>query len=69
MPFAVIITDSSGRSKVSLLLRMFYVNTDLTNVEEFKDMVITMMAHNLIRLRDIGTVELGAAATGKPVAS
>lgn len=52
-----------GKVEGEFVIANVYVNTDLTNVEEFKDMVIHNDGHNLIRLRDIGTVELGAAAT------
>ncbi|AYY82085.1 MULTISPECIES: MexW/MexI family multidrug efflux RND transporter permease subunit [Proteus] len=52
-----------GKVEGEFVIANVYVNTDLTNVEEFKDMVITNDSNNLVRLRDIGTVELGAAAT------
>lgn len=39
------------------------VNTDLGSVEEFRDLVIRNDGNGLVRLRDVGTVELGAAAT------
>ncbi|HEK1720158.1 TPA: MexW/MexI family multidrug efflux RND transporter permease subunit [Proteus mirabilis] len=52
-----------GKVEGEFVIANVYVNTDLTNVEEFKDMVIHNDGHNLVRLRDIGTVELGAAAT------
>lgn len=39
------------------------VNTDLTNVDDFREMVIRNDGNGLVRLRDVGTVELGAAAT------
>ncbi|MEQ4924299.1 MexW/MexI family multidrug efflux RND transporter permease subunit [Proteus hauseri] len=52
-----------GKVEGEFVIANVYVNTDLTNVEEFKDMVISNDGNSLIRLRDIGTVELGAAAT------
>ncbi|WP_337236557.1 MexW/MexI family multidrug efflux RND transporter permease subunit [Proteus faecis] len=52
-----------GKVEGEFVIANVYVNTDLTNVEEFKDMVIMNDGNNLVRLRDIGTVELGAAAT------
>ncbi|NBN03106.1 MULTISPECIES: MexW/MexI family multidrug efflux RND transporter permease subunit [Proteus] len=52
-----------GKVEGEFVIANVYVNTDLTNVEEFKDMVIINDGNNLVRLRDIGTVELGAAAT------
>lgn len=39
------------------------VNTDLGSVQEFRDLVIRNDGNGLVRLRDVGTVELGAAAT------
>ncbi|MCL7715475.1 MexW/MexI family multidrug efflux RND transporter permease subunit [Stenotrophomonas mori] len=39
------------------------VNSDLGGVEEFLDLVIHSGADGLVRLRDVGTVELGAVAT------
>ena len=52
-----------GKVEGEFVIANVYVNTDLTNVEEFKDMVIINDGNNLVRLRDVGTVELGAAAT------
>ncbi|MBG2710232.1 MexW/MexI family multidrug efflux RND transporter permease subunit [Proteus mirabilis] len=52
-----------GKVEGEFVITNVYVNTDLTNVEEFKDMVISNDGNSLVRLRDIGTVELGAAAT------
>lgn len=52
-----------GKVEGEFVIANVYVNTDLTNVEEFKDMVISNDGNSLVRLRDIGTVELGAAAT------
>ncbi|WP_368882617.1 MexW/MexI family multidrug efflux RND transporter permease subunit [Proteus mirabilis] len=52
-----------GKVEGEFVIANVYVNTDLTNVEEFKDMVIHNDGHNLVRLRDVGTVELGAATT------
>lgn len=52
-----------GKVEGEYVIANVYVNTDLTNVDEFKNMVISNDGNNLIRLRDIGTVELGAAAT------
>ncbi len=52
-----------GKVEGEFVIANVYVNTDLTNVEDFKDMVIINDGNNLVRLRDVGTVELGAAAT------
>lgn len=39
------------------------VNSDLTSVEEFRELVIRSDGNGLVRVRDVGTVELAAAAT------
>ena len=39
------------------------VDTDLTSVSEFSELVIANHGNGLVRLKDIGTVELGAAAS------
>ena len=39
------------------------VDTDLTSVEAFRDLVVRNDGRDLVRLRDIGTVELSAAMT------
>lgn len=54
---------AAGKVEGEFVIANVYVNTDLTNVDEFKDMVISNDGNSLVRLRDIGTVELGAAAT------
>lgn len=52
-----------GKVKGQYIVSNIRVNTDLTNVEQFRDLVIRNDGNGLIRLRDVGTVELGAAAT------
>lgn len=52
-----------GQVRGQYVLSNVRVNSDLTSVEEFRDLVIKRDGNGLIRLRDIGTVELGAAAT------
>lgn len=54
---------AAGKVEGEFVIANVYVNTDLTNVDEFKDMVISNDGNSLVRLRDIGTVELGAATT------
>ncbi len=51
-----------GKVKGQYVVSNVNVNTDLTSVEEFRDMVIRNDGKGLVRLRDVGTVELGAAA-------
>ncbi len=52
-----------GMVKGQYVLSNVRVNTDLTNVDDFREMVIRNDGNGLVRLRDVGTVELGAAAT------
>lgn len=52
-----------GKVKGEYVISNVYVNTDLTNVSEFQDLVIRNDGNGLVRLRDVGTIELGAAAT------
>ncbi|CAM3943038.1 MexW/MexI family multidrug efflux RND transporter permease subunit [Xenorhabdus thuongxuanensis] len=52
-----------GKVKGEYVVSNVNVNTDLTNVNEFRDLVIRNDGNGLIRLKDVGTVELGSAAT------
>lgn len=52
-----------GKVKGQYVVSNVRINTDLTSVEEFRDLVVRNDGHGLVRLRDIGAVELGAAAT------
>ncbi|WP_447588889.1 MexW/MexI family multidrug efflux RND transporter permease subunit [Aquipseudomonas campi] len=52
-----------GKVKGQYVVSNVRINTDLTSVEGFRDLVVRNDGHGLVRLRDIGTVELGAAAT------
>ncbi|KXU37619.1 acriflavine resistance protein B [Cephaloticoccus primus] len=52
-----------GQIRGQYVLADVQVNSDLTSVEEFADMVIRNDGNGLVRLRDVGTVELGAAST------
>ncbi|WP_122584438.1 MexW/MexI family multidrug efflux RND transporter permease subunit [Pseudomonas viridiflava] len=50
-----------GQIKGQYVVSSIQVNTDLSNLEEFRDMVISNRGDRLLRLRDVGTVELGSA--------
>ncbi|AWK89121.1 MexW/MexI family multidrug efflux RND transporter permease subunit [Azospirillum thermophilum] len=52
-----------GKVKGLYVVSGIQVDTDLTSVEQFRDMVIHRGAAGLVRLGDVGTVELGASAT------
>ena len=57
-----------GKVKGQFVVSNLSVNTDLTSVAQFREMVISRAgtagqhAGELVRLKDVGTVELGAAA-------
>lgn len=51
-----------GKVKGEFVIANIYVNTDLTSVDEFRDMVIHSDGNGLVRLKDVATVELGAAS-------
>ncbi|HGE8281659.1 TPA: MexW/MexI family multidrug efflux RND transporter permease subunit [Serratia marcescens] len=52
-----------GKVKGQYVVANMRVNTDLTSVEEFRNLVVRNDGNGLVRLKDVGTVELGAAAT------
>lgn len=49
-----------GQMKGEYILANIDVNTDLTSVEEFRNLVVKSADGAVVRLKDIGTVELGA---------
>ncbi|WP_317418567.1 MULTISPECIES: MexW/MexI family multidrug efflux RND transporter permease subunit [unclassified Morganella (in: enterobacteria)] len=51
-----------GKVKGEFVIANVYVNTDLTSVDEFRDMVIHSDGNGLVRLKDVATVELGAVS-------
>lgn len=52
-----------GKVKGQYVVANVRVNTDLTSVEEFRNLVVRNDGNGLVRLKDVGTVELGASAT------
>ncbi|SPU48680.1 multidrug efflux system integral membrane protein [Bordetella trematum] len=52
-----------GQVRGQYVIANVRVNSDLGSVDEFRDLVIRNDGNGLVRLRDVGTVELGAAAT------
>lgn len=52
-----------GQVKGLYVISDLRVNTDLTSVDDFKNLVLKSGNGSIIRLRDVGTVELGAAST------
>ncbi|MBM3107438.1 MexW/MexI family multidrug efflux RND transporter permease subunit [Pseudomonas sp. V1] len=52
-----------GQVRGQYVLADISIDTDMTSVEEFRDLIIRNDGTDLVRLRDVGTVELNAAAT------
>ncbi|MEW0941826.1 MexW/MexI family multidrug efflux RND transporter permease subunit [Acinetobacter baumannii] len=52
-----------GQVKGEYVVSNVNVSTDLTSIEDFKNLVIRNDGQSLIRLHDVATVELGAAST------
>ncbi|MCX2688365.1 MexW/MexI family multidrug efflux RND transporter permease subunit [Pseudomonas sp. DCB_AW] len=52
-----------GQVRGQFVLADIQVDTDMTRVEDFRDLIIRNDGTDLVRLRDVGTVELSAAAT------
>ncbi|MGX1017511.1 multidrug efflux pump [Pseudomonas sp. Y3 TE3536] len=52
-----------GQVRGQFVLADIQVDTDMTRVEDFRDLIIRNDGIDLVRLRDVGTVELSAAAT------
>ena len=52
-----------GQVKGEYVVSNVNVSTDLTSIEDFKNLVIRNDGQSLIHLRDVATVELGAAST------
>lgn len=54
--------SAPGQMKGSYIVTNIDTNTDLTNVEEFRDLVVKSAEGSIVRMRDIGTIELGASS-------
>lgn len=52
-----------GKVKGQYVVSNVRVNTDLTSVAEFRELVIRNDGNGLVKLKDVGTVELGATAS------
>ncbi len=52
--------SAPGQMKGAYIVTNIDTNTDLTDVEEFRNLVVRQVGGEVIRLRDIGTIELGA---------
>ena len=58
---------AAGQIKGYFTVSSIDTNTGLTNVAQFRDMVVRAQGDSLIRLRDIATVDLGAQSTNSSV--
>ncbi|CDG80843.1 MexW/MexI family multidrug efflux RND transporter permease subunit [Janthinobacterium agaricidamnosum] len=52
-----------GKVKGQFVVSNISVNTDLTSLEDFRELVLRNDGNGLVRMKDVATVELGAAAT------
>lgn len=52
--------SAAGQMKGNLITANVDINTDLTDVSEFNEMIVKEDAGGMVRLRDISTIELGA---------
>ncbi|WP_029008878.1 multidrug efflux RND transporter permease subunit [Azospirillum halopraeferens] len=60
--------SAPGQAKGVFVVTNITTNTGLTDVEQFRDMVVKASGTSLVRLKDIATVELGAQRTDSSVA-
>jgi len=60
--------SAPGQAKGFFVVTNVTANTGLTDVEQFRDMVVKAKDGGLVRLKDIATVELGAQSTNSSVA-
>ena len=52
--------SAPGQMKGAYIVTNIDTNTDLTDVEEFRNLILKQVGGDVVRLRDIGTIELGA---------
>lgn len=52
-----------GKVQGQYVIANIRADTDLTSVDDFRDMVIRSDGNGLVRLKDVGTIELGAASS------
>lgn len=53
--------SAPGQMKGAYIVTNIDTNTDLLSVEEFRDLVVKAVDGSVVRMRDIGTIELGAS--------
>ncbi|QQG35696.1 MAG: MexW/MexI family multidrug efflux RND transporter permease subunit [Micavibrio aeruginosavorus] len=54
--------SAPGQMKGAYIVTNIDTNTDLLSVEEFRDLVVKSVDGSVVRMRDIGAIELGAAS-------
>lgn len=52
-----------GKVDGQFIVSNVQVNSDLNSIQDFQEMVLKQEGNSLVRIKDVGTVELGAAAT------
>lgn len=52
--------SAPGQMKGSYIITNIETNTDLVDVEEFRNMVVKTVDGSIVRMRDIGTIEMGS---------
>ncbi len=59
---------AAGQSKGFFIVSNVSTNTDLTNLDQFKRMIVKSKDGGFVRMEDIATVELAAQSTDASVA-
>ncbi|HUA54596.1 MAG TPA: MexW/MexI family multidrug efflux RND transporter permease subunit [Candidatus Sulfotelmatobacter sp.] len=59
--------SAPGQAKGMFVITNVETNTGLTDVDQFRNMVVKAQGGSLVRLRDIATVELGAQSTNSSI--
>lgn len=54
--------SAPGQMKGAYIVTNIDTNTDLLGVDEFRDLVVKSAGGSVVRMRDIGTIELGASS-------
>jgi multidrug efflux pump len=62
------VQSAPGQAKGYFVITNVVANTGLTDVDQFRKMVVKAQADSLVRLEDIATIELGARSTNTSIA-
>src|SRR5579871_5662084 len=61
------VQSAPGQAKGLFVITNVVTNTGLTDVDQFRNMVVKAQGGSLVRLKDIATVELGAQSTNSSI--